>query len=53
VRDHRVQAQPAGDLTDLVGEPGRVEAAGVGDDLDAPLERQPEAVLDLRTKVRA
>ena len=47
VGDLRVEAEAAGDLADLVGEAGGVEAAGVGDDLHAPLEREAEAVLDL------
>ena len=47
VGDGRVEAEAAGDLAQLVGEPGGVEAAGVADDRDAALEREPEAVLDL------
>ena len=47
VGDGRVEAEAAGDLADPVGEAGRVEAAGVGDDAHALLEGQPEAVLDL------
>ena len=47
VGDLRVQAEPGSDLAQLVGEAGGVEAAGVGDDLDALLQREGEAVLDL------
>ena len=47
VRDGGVEAEPAGDLAQSIREAGRVEAAGVGDDLHAALEREPEAVLDL------
>ena len=47
VGDRGVEAEAAGDLAQPVGQPGRVEAAGVADDRDAPLERQAEAVLEL------
>ena len=39
--------RPLRHLAQPVGEAGRVEAAGVADDLDAALEREPEAVLEL------
>ena len=47
VRDRGVEAEPRRDLAEPRGEPGGVEPAGVADDLDAALEREAEAVLDL------
>ena len=47
VRDAGVEAEAVGDLAHRVGEAGRVEPAGVGDDPHAALEREAEAVLDL------
>ena len=46
-RSRGARPSPVGDLAQRVGEAGRVEAAGVGDDLHAALEREAEAVLDL------
>ena len=47
VGDACVQAEPAGEFRELHGQARRVEAAGVGDDLDAPLQAGAEHVLHL------
>jgi hypothetical protein len=47
VRDAGAEPQPRGQLPELRGEPGRVQAAGARHDADAPLERETEHVLHL------
>ena len=44
--------RPVGDLADPVGAAGRVEPAGVGDDLDAALDARAEHLLHLREERR-
>src|SRR5690606_7881325 len=54
VGDVDVEPEPTRDLAELLGQTGGVEAPGVGDDLDALLERDAERVLALtheRTRV--
>ena len=47
VRDEGVEAEPPGDLDDLLGEAGGVEPAGVDDEAHLLLQQQAEAVLGL------
>ena len=42
-----VDPEPLGQRPDLVGQPGRVEAAGVGHHLDAPVDAGAEHLLHL------
>ena len=53
VRDRRGQALGDGDLAHAGGKGGRVQTAGVADQLHAPLEGEAEAVLELSDEVRA
>ena len=47
IEDGDVESEALRHLADLVGQAGRVEPAGVGDDPHAALQCQAEAVLDL------
>ena len=47
VGDVDVDPERGGELAEPLGEPGRVEPAGVGDDLDAALDGEPERLLHL------
>jgi hypothetical protein len=48
VGDRRRQPEPVGDLLHGVGATVGIESAGVGDDLDAPVETGPHHLLHLR-----
>jgi hypothetical protein len=51
-RDSRGQSQPGCQLIEPVGEATRVEAAGVGDDLDAPFQTGAQGIFHLTEEGR-
>ena len=53
VRDVDREAEPRGQRAHRVGQPGRVQPAGVGDDAHALVQGQAEAVLELAQEVLA